>query len=61
MSDTRRIIRVDENGVSVAREARFESEAQLHDAIAAHPELLRFTTRCARELTLLWLACRQFQ
>lgn len=40
MSEARRIIRVDDGGFSVAREARFESEAQLHDAVAAHLEVL---------------------
>lgn len=36
----RRILRIDSSGVTVARAARFESEQQLHDAIAAHPEAL---------------------
>lgn len=36
----RRILRVDSGVVSVAREARFDSEEQLHRAIAAHPEVL---------------------
>jgi hypothetical protein len=36
----RRIIRIDSSGMSVAREARFDSEAQLHLAIAEHIEVL---------------------
>jgi hypothetical protein len=40
MSGGRRIIRLDESVVTVAREARFESESRLHDAVAAHPEVL---------------------
>jgi len=36
----RRILRLDAGVVSVAREARFDFEAQLHRAIAAHPEVL---------------------
>src|ERR1700682_6186219 len=38
---TRRILRLDGGGaISVAQEARFDSEAQLHSAVAAHPEVL---------------------
>ncbi len=37
---TRRILRLDGGAISVAQEARFDSEAQLHSAIAAHPEVL---------------------
>lgn len=40
MNPARRIIRLDNTGISVVREARFESEARLHEAIAAHPEVL---------------------
>jgi hypothetical protein len=36
----RRILRLDSGVVSVAREARFESEDQIHRAIAEHPEVL---------------------
>lgn len=36
----RRILRLSENGLTVATEQRFESEARLHEAIAAHPEVL---------------------
>src|SRR5947209_1291632 len=36
----RRILRVSGESVSVAREARFESEAQLHNAVTANPEVL---------------------
>src|SRR5919201_1991500 len=36
----RRILRIDAGVVSVAREARFDSEDRLHRAIAAHPEVL---------------------
>ena len=36
----RRVLRLDAGVVSVAREARFESEEQLHRAIAEHPEVL---------------------
>lgn len=36
----RRILRLDGGEVSVATEARFESEKRLHRAIAAHPEVL---------------------
>ena len=36
----RRILRLDSGVVSVAREARFESESQLHRSIAEHPEVL---------------------
>jgi hypothetical protein len=37
---TRRTLRLDDGEITVAREARFDSEAQLHSAIAAHPEVL---------------------
>ena len=36
----RRILRVDGSGISVAREVRFGSEAELHEAVAAHLEVL---------------------
>jgi hypothetical protein len=36
----RRILRLDAGVASVAREAQFDSEAQLHSAIAEHPEVL---------------------
>jgi len=36
----RRILRVEDGHVSVAREARFASEADLERAISAHPEVL---------------------
>ncbi len=36
----RRILRLDSGVVSVAREERFDSEDQLHSAIATHPEVL---------------------
>lgn len=36
----RRILRMDNGQMTVAAEARFESEQQLHDAVAAHPEVL---------------------
>jgi hypothetical protein len=36
----RRILRLDSGAVSVASEARFDSEDQLHQAIAEHPEVL---------------------
>lgn len=36
----RRILRLDRGGTHVARESRFESESQLHEAIASHPEVL---------------------
>ena len=36
----RRILRLDGGVVSVAREARFDSEEQLHRAVAEHPEVL---------------------
>ena len=36
----RRIIRLTGDTPSVAREARFESEARLHDPVALHPEVL---------------------
>ena len=36
----RRILRIDSGVVSVAREAPFESERQLHSTIAQHPEVL---------------------
>lgn len=37
---SRRILRLDGGIVSVAREARFDSEEQLHTAVAAHPEVI---------------------
>jgi hypothetical protein len=37
---TRRIIRIDGAHTTIAEESRFDSEAQLHSAIAAHPEVL---------------------
>jgi hypothetical protein len=36
----RRILRLDNGSISVAREAHFDSEAQLHRLIALHPEVL---------------------
>jgi RecB family endonuclease NucS len=36
----RRILRIDAGVASVAREARFESEEQLHRTISEHPEVL---------------------
>ncbi len=36
----RRILRIDNDAVSVADERRFESEPRLHAAVAAHPEVL---------------------
>ena len=39
----RRILRIDEEGYSVATEKRFESEERLHAAILEHPEVLPST------------------
>lgn len=36
----RRILRLDDGRIAVATEATFDSEQQLHDAVAAHPEVL---------------------
>lgn len=36
----RRIIRINGDSISVARESRLDSEATLHNAVAAHPEVL---------------------
>jgi hypothetical protein len=36
----RRILRIDTTGITVAQSARLDSEQRLHDAIAAHPEVL---------------------
>ena len=38
--DERRILRVDDGRVSVARAARFQTEDELHRAVADHPEVL---------------------
>ncbi|MBV9281298.1 MAG: hypothetical protein JOZ41_14555 [Chloroflexi bacterium] len=40
MPERRRIIQIGDGGITIAREARFESEARLHEAVAAHPEVL---------------------
>jgi RecB family endonuclease NucS len=37
---TRRILRLDGAKISVSAESRFDSERDLHDAVAAHPEVL---------------------
>ena len=37
---TRRILQLDGAKISVSAESRFDSERDLHDAVAAHPELL---------------------
>ncbi len=37
---TRRLLRLDDQGLTVATESPFPSEARLHAAIAAHPEVL---------------------
>jgi hypothetical protein len=37
---TRRILQLDGAKISVSAESRFDSERDLHDAVAAHPEVL---------------------